>query len=264
MRIFDFHAHYYPDHIAANVIKSLEKPRFAAFLDGTRASLERRMREVGIEAALNLPVATMPEQVEGINRRMAADNHAPVYCLGSMHPDYPEPGPMLKTLAANGLKGIKMHPEYQAFNPLEKRCDKIWEACSEHGVFVHFHAGDDVAFEPPFSSSPKVFHELKRRYPALRLVLAHMGSLNMWDDVERLLVGGDYYFDTGYSFEFISNEQFLRIIRSHGADKVLFGSDTPWRCLRTTIDLAMGAGLTDEEKRLFFFDNAARLLGLKA
>ncbi|HNX20286.1 MAG TPA: hypothetical protein PKG80_08455, partial [Acidobacteriota bacterium] len=62
----------------------------------------------------------------------------------------------------------------------------------EHGVFAHFHAGDDVAFEPPFSSSPKVFHELKRRYPGLRLVLAHLGSLNMWDDVERLLVGGDY------------------------------------------------------------------------
>ena len=39
-----------------------------------------------------------------------------------------------------------------------------------------------------------------------KLVLAHMGGLNFWDDVEKYLVGENVYFDTAYVADEMSEE----------------------------------------------------------
>ena len=59
-------------------------------------------------------------------------------------------------------------------------------------------------------------------------MLAHMGGNEMWDDVERYLVGQNVYFDTGVILNTMPQEQFLRIVHMHGADRILFGTDSPW------------------------------------
>ena len=57
-------------------------------------------------------------------------------------------------------------------------------------------------------------------------------------------------------------EQFLRIVKRHGPDRILFGTDSPWigqaemiRCLEKT-------GLSPEELAAVLGGNAARLLQL--
>ena len=52
------------------------------------------------------------------------------------------------------------------------------------------------------------------------------------------------------------------LVREAGADRVLFGSDTPLMDPRAQIGKIITADLTDEEKRMVLGGNAIRLLGL--
>ena len=61
-------------------------------------------------------------------------------------------------------------------------------------------------------------------------------------------------------FEHYSHEQFLRIVKSHGADKILFGSDSPWSRADNEIATLRSLDLSDDEKDLILHKNAERIL----
>ena len=53
------------------------------------------------------------------------------------------------------------------------------------------HAGADIAYTAPFHSDPERLAAFHRRYPELTFIIAHLGSYQMWDAVERELLGED-------------------------------------------------------------------------
>ena len=57
-------------------------------------------------------------------------------------------------------------------------------------------------------------------------------------------------------------EQLLRILRAHGTDRVLFGSDSPWGEEGEELAVLRGLGLSGQELQAVCGGNAARLLGL--
>jgi len=61
---------------------------------------------------------------------------------------------------------------------------------------------------------------------------------------------------------YIDDELFLKIIRKHGADRILFASDCPWCSAGETVKLIERVGLTDEEKEMIYHKNAETLLGI--
>jgi predicted TIM-barrel fold metal-dependent hydrolase len=65
-------------------------------------------------------------------------------------------------------------------------------------------------------------------------------------------------------FSYYSEEQFLRIVRKHGADKILFGSDAPWSRAKEEIEAIRGLPLTEAEKTAILGGNAMRLLGMES
>ena len=58
------------------------------------------------------------------------------------------------------------------------------------------------------------------------------------------------------------HDQFLRIVKNHGADKILFGSDSPWNKASDEIAILNTLPLTQEEKDLILCKNAKRILKL--
>ena len=92
------------------------------------------------------------------------------------------------------------------------------------------------------------------------LVAAHFGGQSQWDDVERYLVGENVYLDTSMGQKYYPTEQFLRIVRAHGADKILFASDSPWSNAGAEIASISALPLTDSEKSHIFSENARRIL----
>ncbi|MBQ9078593.1 MAG: amidohydrolase family protein, partial [Ruminococcus sp.] len=84
-------------------------------------------------------------------------------------------------------------------------------------------------------------------------------------DVERYIAGKyeNIWLDTGVVANYISEEQMLRLIRLHGADRVLFGSDCPWDNPAEEISLINRLPLSEEERESIFYKNAEMLIGIK-
>lgn len=84
---------------------------------------------------------------------------------GGIHPDEPEPLRTIETVAAAGLPGIKVHPEYQHFRFDEERLFPVWERCEELGLFVVTHAGWDAMFDPPAGAPRKNSRNFTAAFP---------------------------------------------------------------------------------------------------
>lgn len=261
--VFDSHVHVYPDAIGPRVVAQLSGcMRDPVSYDGTRAGLLRQMAAAGIAGALNAPVATRPDQVVSVNTWAASQNSWPVLSLGSVHPDFPEVVAELRRVQALGLRGIKLHPEYQAFTPDEPRLEPVWRTCRDLGLCVLIHAGNDWAFKPPCRAAPAVIARVVRAWPGLQLIAAHFGGFERWDDVERELAGLPLFLDTSFAVGFAPDDQVVRVIRRHGVDRVLFGTDAPWQDQPATLAAFRRLPLTPGEQRAILWDNAARCLGL--
>lgn len=260
--VIDFHGHFFPDEIAENAVSTVAeiccgviKPQ----LDGLLSSLIESSKMNGIEKVVTLPVATKVEQVTSINRNLLLDN-LHIVPFASMHPDMSNFTEEISFIVKKGVLGVKLHPEYQNFYITDKRYKPFFDALATSGLLVLMHTGYDPG---PFTSdhaTPAMVADLLENHPGLRLIAAHLGGLQMWDEVERCLVGKDLYLDTAAIAGLISSEQFERICHAHGSDKVLFGSDTPWEAQDKAISFIMDSGLSLSEKEQILYKNAEKLL----
>lgn len=261
MRI-DFHTHFYPEKVAAKAIAFVEKLGLKSDSDGTRRGLEESMARSGIDLSVGMPVVTSPENSLSINRFAAANNNGNIRMFGSVHPDEADKLGTLQFIKDSGLYGVKVHPEYQGFDFGEERLFPVWEKCIELNLPVLTHAGADIAYTAPFHSDPERLAAFHRRYPELTFIIAHLGSYQMWDAVERELLGEDVYLDISLAVEDLPVERIESMIRRHGADRILLGSDSPWFSQRKPWETVEKMSLSSEEKAAILSGNAERLLAL--
>lgn len=262
MKIIDFHTHVFPDKLAPRAIQALAQPgRHNPNYDATLPGLLEIMNRDGIDLAVTVPVATKASQVESINAFATSQPRDRIIPFGAIHPDLDDPAAVLRTFPSLGLRGFKMHPDYQECAPDDPRMKPILETAEEMGLIALFHAGSDVGPQTVLGH-PKAFARVLDAYPKLTLVLAHMGGYLCWDEVQEFLVGRDVWLDTSYTAGHIPDEQFLEIVRDHGADRILFGSDGPWTDPREGIAYLFNCGLSDEILEGIFHGNAERLLGI--
>ncbi len=261
--VFDFHVHLYPDALAAKAVGLLSQ-RFnnAPAFDGTVAGAKATLAACGLRCALNLPIATRPDQVDSVNAWAAAINRDPVYSLATIHPDTPNIPSVLAAARRAGFKGIKLHPEYQEFSLEDPRLEPVWKTCSEQGLFVFLHAGGERVFKPPYRSSPGAIAALLARHPRLSVVAAHLGGFQMWDESERVIVGKPLTLDLSHTLGWMPEEQIVRMVRNHGANRIVFGSDGPWQDCGKVLQAFLKLPLSGDEQGLILWENAARLLGL--
>jgi uncharacterized protein len=266
LRIIDCHTHCFPDALAARAVARLVSGyRVTPSFDGTVTDLVRQMDDAGIEASVVVPVATKPSQVTSINDWVLGIHHPRVIPFGAIHPDFPEVGQEIERLGNAGIKGVKLHPNWQGYKPEEPRAFPVYEALTENGMIAFFHGGDELEKWPtPIDSTPKALAEVHDRYPDLKLVIAHMGGFRMWDDVERYLIGRDLYMDISFCMpEYLDTDRLVRMMRSHGIDKILYASDSPCGPPVPQLQHLLSLPLTDNEKSLVRAENAARLLGIQ-
>lgn len=261
-RVIDIHTHIFPDHIAARAVQQLAgRSGETAFLDGTAGGLEASMRRCGVEISVTQPVSTKASQVPSVNAFAIELNARPsLVNFGTLFPDYDGNAAEIERLRRAGIKGVKFHPDYQLFYVDEDRMLPLYRQMAKAGLIAFFHAGVDIGLGPPYHGNPDRLANVRAAVPDLVMVAAHLGGYEMWDDVEKHLVGKDLYLDTSYTLTHIPPEQFLRIVRAHGVEKVLFGTDSPWAEQGTEIQLVEKSGLTERELSAVFYDNAARLL----
>ena len=265
--VIDAHVHLYPDSLAPKVVPMLSG-RFgnAPAFDGTVAGCAANAAEAGIVMSVNLPVATTPDHVGHTNSFWSQyaskgyDGKSPVISLAALHPKMPDAADEVCNIARMGVAGIKFHPEYQNFRFIDACIDDIWAAMSENGLVAYLHAGGERVFVPPFHSTPSEILELHRRFPKLKIVAAHLGGFGMWDEVEETLIDEEVFLDLSHTFFWMPHERIFRMIKAHGAHRILFGTDAPWQCPADILAAFLNLPLTDKEQRQICYETARHLL----
>lgn len=262
MQMIDFHTHAFPDALAERAMRQLmsEAEGVEAFLDGRVSSLLRSMDENGIEASVLCCIATRPEQFEPIFKwceQIASERIVP---FASVHPADPQAVERIRRIAQAGFKGVKMHPYYQDFCMDDPALFPLYEAMCDQKLMLAVHTGFDIAFERVEKGSPRQIGAVMSQFPELRLITTHLGGWRQWDDVERYLAGRPVFMETSWSLEFMEIEQARRILLTHPAEYLLFGTDSPWTDQAASIRGIKRLNLPEERLRKLFYENARTLL----
>ncbi len=263
--IIDIHTHAFPDVIAERAINTLTKGCNGEYLpcsDGTVSGLISNMDKFGIDLSVIQPVITKPSHTKTLNEWAQSIQCERIVSFGGIHPATDDYKRDVDFVCGLGLKGIKLHPEYQQFDIDEPRMLKIYDYILSKGMTILFHAGYDPAYPPPIHSDPKRFAKISKEMQGGVMIAAHLGGQRQWDEVEEYLAGTNMYIDTSMGFNYYSQEQFLRIVEKHGAHKILFGTDSPWSRGDDEIKILNSTPLTPEQKDLIFHKNAKQILGI--
>lgn len=262
--LIDFHAHAFPDKLAARAVASLSHASggLVPQTDGTVSSLKAEMAEDGVDIAVVQSIATNPKQMPKVNDFAVEINADPsIVAFGSVHPDAPNALEELERIHAAGLKGVKFHPEYQQFYANDEKMKPIYRKISQLGLVTLFHAGDDYGFPPPYHGMPDHL-KAALRWIDSPVVAAHWGGLGRGPEVLDTLCGENIYFDLSFGYSTIARDVAQAIIDKHGADRLLFASDMPWHRPSWELRLLNTLDISGDDLEKIRFANAANLLKL--
>ena len=259
--VVDIHTHCFADSLAKRAINSLsERGDLIPFCDGTISGLKNSMHNSGVNISVLQTIATKPEQTPTINRWAVDVQDSDIMSFGTIHPAYPKWKDEIKFLIDSGVKGIKMHPDYQNFFVDEPTVFPIYEKIFNEGLIILFHAGIDVGLPDPCHCPPSRLRKVIDTFPGAKVIAAHMGGYKFWDDVKKYLFGTEVYLDTSFSFDALGLTLMKPMILEHGANKILFGTDSPWTDQNTEIQNIQSLGLSNKETDMILGNNAMKLL----
>lgn len=259
IRAIDVHGHY-----GRNVREGT--PDFVNdFMTGDAAEVARRAAEVNIEWTIVSPLEALMPRFKGDavagNISAARDVPATDGLLQYVVIDPRKPATYEQAdqmLRHPRCVGIKIHPEEHGY-PVAEFGRPMFEFAAERRAVVLSHSSEQ-------NSLASDLVRLADDYPEMRLILAHIGC--GWDGDPTHQVRaiqacrqGNVYADTS-SARSITPNLIEWAVSEIGAERVLFGTDTPLyhtSMQRIRIDHAR---LSERDKRLILRENAIALFGL--
>lgn len=269
----DTHTHIFPEKIAKKTVtllrERLPEPYNISYTNGTLSELIESMKNAGIDKSIVLPVVTKPSQFDSINDfAIRINGKNGIISLGGIHPDNDDIERKLEFIKSAGLKGVKLHPDYQDTFIDDDKYIKIIKKCVEFSLVTVIHSGVDLGYPDLVRCTPdRILNMVKAVYNGeapkkTDIVLAHIGANEMYSEVEEKLCGLPVAFDLSYSLKNIDRQMLLRIIKKHGAENILFASDSPWGEQEEFKNYFEALPLSKEEKQLISYKNALRIFNL--
>lgn len=260
----DSHCHIYPEKIASKAVAGTDNFYGGKSVGkGTVEDLIKSGMDAGIDKFIVQSVATTPKQVASINNFIAGEveKHPDLLVgLGTLHPESEDIKGDVEHLLSLGLKGVKMHPDIQAFKIDDYRCLKIYELCEENNLPLLLHTGD---YRYDYSNPNRLLPILEI-YKNMTVIGAHLGGWSIWEEASEAYKGiPNFYVDCSSSFNYIKPRLARDIIRRYGADRVLFATDYPMWDYKTEIDYFLSLGLDENEIRSILSMNAKKVFNLE-
>lgn len=264
MKIIDFHNHIYPEKIARKATDAV-----GAFYDfqvmectGTVEEMLSSHKAAGVDICVVHAVATNAHQVEAVNdfvAKASKEHSGEIYAFGSLHQDYEDKLSEIDRCISMGLKGIKLHPDTQQFNVDDERLFEAFDYM-QGKLPLLLHAGD---YRYDYSH-PRRIQRICRMFPDLLVIGAHFGGWSVYDEGVKYLLGEENCMvDTSSTSGFTSMENFEKLIRTFGEDRVIFGTDFPMWDTKAELDRFMSVKLTDAQREKILYTNAAEILKIK-
>ena len=234
--MIDVHSHVptHRDRVPEDelVVNSAWRPDRAVTATTTWDDYAEAFRDVELSVAFT--IARDRTRVDGaLNDAVAAFvAAAPKRRIGflSIHPEVDGAEDELERARELGLKGIKLGPNYQVFDPLGPAALRVYELAERHGLPILFHQGASPVRDAPLRfAHPLVMDEVAIRFPELRVVMAHMGHPWQRETIVTIRKHPHLYADVSALFyRPWSFYEGMRLATEWGVlDKLLFGSDFP-------------------------------------
>ena len=260
-RIFDTHCHVFPDKIAVKASGATGdyygvKMRHT----GTVDVLKEAAFSAGITDCLVCSAATKPNQVAAINDFIASVCAGEKHFLGfgSLHPHMEDMAREAERMEKLGIAGIKIHADFQGFRLDDPKAYRLYELVE--GRFpILFHMGD-INTE---NTTPEQLIGIVKRFPKLKIIAAHLGGYSVWDRAALALPDLDIVVDTSSSLPFIGAKKGTELVKVFGAERCLFGTDYPMWDHAEELERFNALDLTDGEREMILWKNAAEFLNLE-
>lgn len=243
--IIDSHAHVFPEIIAEKAAKNIGKfYGIEMRYNGTRDKLLEEGGAAGVDKFLIHSVATTPKQVESINRFISDSVKLyPDKFIGfaTLHPDCENLEEEFKWAMDNGLRGIKLHPDFQNFDLGSDKAKEIYKL-AEGKCPVLIHMGDK---RTQFSKAEHLVPVLDE-FPELDVIAAHFGGYSEWGTGAAFLATTRAYVDTSSSMFALRDEQIRELIEIYTPERIMFGTDYPMWDANEELGRFMSLGLSEE------------------
>ena len=227
MKIADIHAHIFPEKLAEKASHSIGS--FYGVSIEREADMPRLCAEdklAGITRCVVSNSATNASQVQNANTFLAeaVRGHDGYLAFGTIYPGMDGFEEELDRMLELGLRGIKIHPDFQKLAIDDERGIETYKAIARRDLPVLFHMGDD-------------------RYD--------------FSSPERVL------YDTSSTLGMIDRELVLRFIDKIGPDRLIFGTDFPMWSPKEELERFLSLGLDEAEQQKILYGNFMNLLHLK-
>lgn len=244
--IIDAHTHIFPEAVVDRAVGALHEAYAAEPVRWPVAcELIAEMDEAGVDRSVIAPVSTKPSQVRSINDFAIGLAGERIIPFGSVHPHLDGLEDELRRLEAAGVRGLKAQPFFQGYDFADPRAREMFDLIGDRFA-VLMHGGQEIVDIEGVVPTPLALANLKREFPKLRMIVAHMGGFNMWEAVEEHLVGEDVWFDLSYTFNFAPDDLVRGLCSAHGWERCIFGSDFPWQGQAEALAGLLRLGLDDE------------------
>ena len=262
--IIDAHTHVWPDNIASVALASNPVTELHSRGDGTVSGLESDMARSGVGLSCCFGIANKPQHVDRVNEFVASIASPTRYGFGTVHVER-SVEENLESLRRNGIDAVKVHPLFQDYALDDRRLWDIFDAFGED-IAVVTHVGEGGDAHRNSLSSPQMIADIAKQFPRLRLVACHFGGYRLFDQARELLGGVDVVLETSWppTLATLRPEKVRELIRYHGAERIVFGSDWPMTSPEEELQAIDSLGLTDDELKLVLGGTMARVLRLGA
>ncbi len=261
--VIDFHVHLFPDQLADRAVKELaERSHLTPEEGGNLERTRKWMRHDGVDIAVIQNIATNARQTHNVNRfAVEVDKESDFVAFGSVYPEC-EWEKELDYLKEHGIRGIKLHPDYQQFYVDDPKMQPIYEGILKRGFVLLFHSGLDLGLPDPVHCTPERAAKTLGLFRGEKVVFAHTGGFEYWDQAEQYLIGEDIYIDTSVTAGYLEPKRMEELYKRHNEKKILFATDYPWGNFAKNIQAINSLAFSNEWKEGVFHKNAERLLDL--
>ncbi|MBU8893610.1 MAG: amidohydrolase family protein [Bacteroidales bacterium] len=151
------------------------------------------------------------------------------------------------------FQGVKLHQCWETFSVDSNFFSEValWSENKNLPLFIHLYSDTEVI---------KII-EYKKNHPNLNLIVAHLFGLELF--IKDGYKDNNLYFDTS-TIQLISTKRLIDAINFFGADKIIFGTDTPYGKdnLKKNIDRIKLLDIPKSEKEMILGENIKRLLNI--
>jgi len=266
--VIDAHCHWFPDNVTEKIWEYFSRHYWPVTYHCSGGERLRWLRQNRVDGFTTLNYAHRPGMASWLNRWTAqwAGDTPGAILTGTFYPEEGVGEYVEEAIGRLGMRGFKLHLRVSAFDPACAELTPAFERVQEAGLPVVIHCGS--APDPSRFNEPGAADRLLKRYPRLKLVVAHMGAWE-WEHYLGLAERFEHvYLDTTMVFvDFPACGRFPGQLlgRLEGLSaKILFGSDFPNipYPLSHAVESVVSLPLSAEARRGILYGNAIRLFGL--